>query len=231
VNAPELALHHQRLTHQASLLRSDLERVEARLANDPDVRRLEDELEHAQKARRELELRLRASEKEAEDQRQRMRGRERELMSGRIKNATELMKLSEEVDRLKLGLGEAEDVELAIMEDVEVADGQLAELQGRLDEARAASEAARPELEARRDGDLARATELEAERDQVWGQLPDDWRRAYERVRSRVANPVAEVVAGQCQACHVSVTSNGMQILRRAGIVYCDNCDRLLVMA
>jgi predicted nucleic acid-binding Zn-ribbon protein len=230
VNSSELALHHQRLSHQASLLRSDLERVNARLAGDPEVRRLEDELEHARHARRELELRLRASEREAGQQRQRMQDRRRELMSGRINNGTELMKLSDEVDRLKVRLGQAEDAELAIMEDVEVADRELGQVEARLDAARRAGAAGRPELEARRDRDLARAAELEAERDQAWERLPTEWRRDYERLRVRLGNPVAEVVGGQCQGCHVSVTSNGMQILRRGGIVHCDNCDRLLVV-
>jgi hypothetical protein len=29
----------------------------------------------------------------------------------------------------------------------------------------------------------------------------------------------------------VSVTSNGMQVLRRGGLLLCDNCGRLLVVA
>ena len=47
----------------------------------------------------------------------------------------------------------------------------------------------------------------------------------------RQADPVAQVVGGQCQACRVQVTSSGMQTLRRAGLVHCDNCGRILVVA
>jgi predicted CXXCH cytochrome family protein len=39
------------------------------------------------------------------------------------------------------------------------------------------------------------------------------------------------VLHNQCQTCHVTVTSNGMQVLRRGGLVLCDNCGRILVVA
>ena len=38
-------------------------------------------------------------------------------------------------------------------------------------------------------------------------------------------------VCGQCRACRVAVTSSGMQALRRAALVQCDNCGRILVAA
>ena len=71
--------------------------------------------------------------------------------------------------------------------------------------------------------------ETETEREAVWRQLPADWQKAYRRVAARVSNPVAEVVRGQCQACHVGATSSGMQLLRRGSLVLCENCGRLQV--
>jgi predicted nucleic acid-binding Zn-ribbon protein len=48
----------------------------------------------------------------------------------------------------------------------------------------------------------------------------------------RVHPPVAEVDRNLCQACHVTVTSSGMQLLRKGDeIVRCENCGRILVMA
>jgi predicted nucleic acid-binding Zn-ribbon protein len=44
-------------------------------------------------------------------------------------------------------------------------------------------------------------------------------------------NPrVAEVVNNQCTACRVTVTSSGMQMLRKGDeIVHCEHCGRILV--
>jgi predicted nucleic acid-binding Zn-ribbon protein len=43
---------------------------------------------------------------------------------------------------------------------------------------------------------------------------------------------VASVERSQCQVCHVTVTSSGMQKLRQSDeIVHCENCGRILVLA
>jgi predicted nucleic acid-binding Zn-ribbon protein len=44
-------------------------------------------------------------------------------------------------------------------------------------------------------------------------------------------NPrVAQVVNNQCTACRVTVTSSGMQMLRKGDeIVHCEHCGRILV--
>ena len=230
MNVPELALHHQRLAQRAAQSRSLIARLDGMLAGDPEVQRLERELQDARDRRRALELRLRESERQAEARRQRMRARERELMSGRIRNPTELMKLSHEVEGLKTAVVEVEDAELTLMEEAEEQDQALTALEGRLQGAREAGEAAQPDLQRRHDEEARRLAEVESERDQAWAQLSPEWQVAYQRVQTRLPDPVAEVVHGQCQGCHVSVTSSGMQALRRRGLVQCDNCGRLLVV-
>jgi predicted nucleic acid-binding Zn-ribbon protein len=137
--------------------------------------------------------------------------------------------MSSEVEHMKAALVEEEDAEMLLLEEQERLDKETARARGELDEARARAAAAEPGL---RDGlqrhraDLA---EVVSEREAAWAGLPSDWQKAYGRVR--LSNPVAEVMHGQCQACHVSVTSNGMQVLRRGGLLACDNCGRLLVVA
>ena len=71
---------------------------------------------------------------------------------------------------------------------------------------------------------------VKADSEGAWAQVPAAAQNAYLRVR--VHPPVAEVDRNQCLACHVTVTSSGMQILRKGdGIVQCENCGRILVMA
>ena len=56
-------------------------------------------------------------------------------------------------------------------------------------------------------------------------------RTAYTRMC--IVPPVAQVVGNQCQACRVTVTSSGMQLLRKGSddLVHCENCGRILVLA
>jgi predicted CXXCH cytochrome family protein len=231
MTVPELALQHQRLEARVAQLRAQIGRLESQLASHPEVERLEERLASAETARREVELRVIQREREAEARRAKVRSRERELMSGRISNPGELVRLSGEVEHLKAALLEEEDAELLLLEEQERLDKEIAGARQELGAARARAEAAEPGLREdlkRQQAQLAGAT---AERDETWSRLPADWQKAYRRAQARVTNPVAEVVRGQCQACHVAVTSNGMQVLRRAGLLLCDNCGRLLVVA
>jgi predicted nucleic acid-binding Zn-ribbon protein len=231
MNAPEIALHHQRLAARTALLRAQIQRQQAELSGDPAVERLERELGVATAARQDLDLRLRDREREAESQRGRLKARERELMSGRIKNPTELMKLDDEVRHLRTVLSAQEDTELELMEEQERMEKETARLARSLEAARARVAENEPALRERIAREEAELVASESEAASAWEQLPAEWRAAYRRVADRVANPIAEVMGSQCQACHVTVTSNGMQVLRRAGLLQCDNCGRILVVA
>jgi predicted nucleic acid-binding Zn-ribbon protein len=231
MNHPEVALRHQVVSHQATQLEAFTRRLESQLATDPKIESLGEELNEVSRRHRQLERQIRDREAQVEVQRQRMRGRERELMSGRIASPSELMKLDQEVSHLRSAVAEAEDGELTLMEESESLDRRVGELTARLEQARVASSSARPGIEAELAEARVRLVELKAEREQLWGRLPDDWQAAYIRLSSRHSDPVAEVARDQCQRCHVAVTSNGMQQLRRAALVLCDNCGRLLVLA
>ena len=219
-----------RLDQRAASLRVQIERLRVLLAGDPEAERLEREVAAADAERRELDLGVRDREREAEAQRTRLRGRERELMSGRIRNPTELTKLNEEVDHLKAALRVHEDGELELMERQETREADLVRLRRELTAARDRTAAAAPGLTERMQGLERDLAEVEAERDATWERVPADWQVAYRRVRSRQADPVAEVVNGQCGACRVALTSSGMQAVRRAALLQCDNCGRMLVV-
>lgn len=231
MNVPELALHHQRLDQRAGHLRGQIERVRTALAGDPEVERLEREHAETDAAQRELALRLRDHDRQVEGRRARVRGRERELMSGRIRNPTELMKLSQEIEHLKATLSAEEDAELELMQQQEDLQVALSRLGQELSAARDRGAAAAPDLRARLERLEAELVEAERERDATWAALPADWQEVYRRLGRRLADPVAEVARGQCQACRVGVTSSGMQALRRAALLQCDNCGRILVVA
>jgi predicted nucleic acid-binding Zn-ribbon protein len=220
MNAPELALHYQRLDQRAATIRSQMTRLQASLASNPEAERLEERRSAAEAARRSTELQLRAREREVEDRRTRVRGRERELM-----------KLQQEIDHLKATVGEEEDAELLLMEQLETLETEETRLGRELTALRERSEAAAPELQSQLKQLEAELVHVETDREEYWSELPADWKQAYRRVQSRTVDPIAQVVGNQCQACHVSVTSSGMQSVRRGALLQCDNCGRLLVVA
>ncbi len=226
----QLLFAHQRLVERERALRSQIERVQDQLTADPEVVSLEEALSAAVTVQDACAERLRESDRLREAHRSDLRDRERQLMSGRIRNPTELMQMSEEVQHMKARFAEEEDSELHLMEQAEAADQQVAEVSARLDEARRQAAAAEPELRRDVQGWLEDLAEVEAQRDEVWAQVPAAAQAAYQRMRMQPA--VAEVVNDQCAVCHVAVTSSGKQVLRKGDeLVFCDNCGRILVPA
>ena len=226
----QLLLAYHRLVERERELRDEIERVESLLASDPNVAHAESALAEARERSQAITLRLRESDRERETHRAKLRSREKELMSGRIRSPSELMQLSAEVQHLKSSFAEEEEAELRLMEEGELADQATVEASERLQEARQRSANDEPQL--RRDLE-AMQTELaavKADGEAAWADIPTPAQNAYLRIR--VHPPVAEVDHNQCLACHVTVTSSGMQALRKGDeIVRCENCGRILVIA
>jgi len=226
----QLLLAYQRLIEKERELRDQIERVESLLAVNPDVVAAEEALAAARAERQAIDLRLRESDRERETNRTRLRAREKELMSGRIRSPSELMQMSDEVKHMRDRFAEEEEAELHLMEEGELAEATVLEATQRLDEARARSASDEPTLRHDLETWQSELATVQADSSAVWTQVPSTAQNAYLRVRAHP--PVAEVDRNQCLACHVTVTSSGMQLLRKGDeIVNCENCGRILVMA
>ncbi len=224
----QLLLEHHRLVERERALRADIARVTARLESDPEVVQLEETLAEARGAQEGSAARLHESDRDREAHRTRLRTREKELMSGRIRNPTELMQMSEEVQHMKARFAEEEDAELRLMEDADAADHVVREATANLEEARRRSRAEEPALRQELEAWGTELAEVEAERNGIWEQVPPPAQAAYSRMRMHP--PVAPVLNNQCMACRVMVTSSGMQMLRKGDeLVHCENCGRILV--
>ncbi len=226
----QLLLQYQRLVDRERVLGDNIERIESLLQANPEVVRLEEKVEAARAAQEAAAGKLHESDRAREDHRTKLRSRERELMSGRIRNPTELMQMSEEVQHMKARFADEEEAELRLMEDAEIADDTMSAATAELEAARAQAAAEAPGLQAELEGFRSELAEVVSEKDQVWAEVPAAARTAF--TRQRVHPAVAEVLNNQCSACRVTVTSRGMQMLRQGDeIVHCENCGRILVLA
>ena len=226
----EILLRHERLDERARSLSGEVERLERELGSNPEAERLVLELGEHRSALRDLQLQLKGSERDVEDHRSRMKAREKELMSGRVRNPTELMQMSEEVEHMKARLRGEEEQELALMEQADREEHAVRALEAELEKVNAAAEASAPELRSTLERARAELSEVEAERERLWAEVPPAFQATARRIRVRPA--AAEVAGGQCSACRVQVTSSAMQVLRRGeDPVTCENCGRVLALA
>ena len=226
-----LLLRYHAQVERERALRDVIARLESRLESDPEVVSQEEVLQEARGAQDAVAARLRESDHAREDHRSKLRSREKELMSGRIRNPTELMQMSDEVAHMKARFAEEEDAELHLMEDAESADEAVRAASASLAEAKSRSAAEEPALKEELEAARSELAEVEAERDRLWAEIPPAAQAAYSRTRAQP--PVAKVVGNQCTACRVTVTSSGMQTLRKGldDLVHCENCGRILVLA
>jgi predicted nucleic acid-binding Zn-ribbon protein len=225
----QLLLAYQRLVERERELRDEIERLESLLASDPNVAHAEAALAEARERSQGITLRLRESDRERETHRTKLRSREKELMSGRIRNPTELMQLNTEVQHLRSSFADEEEAELRLMEEGELAEQAVVEASELVQGARERSANDEPQLRGELEAMQTELAAVKADSEAAWAEIPAAARNAYLRIR--VHPPVAEVDRNQCLVCHVTVTSSGMQALRKGEeIVHCENCGRVLVL-
>jgi hypothetical protein len=230
MKSAQLLLAYMRLVEKERELRDEIERVESLLASDPNIASAEESLATAKATQQAIQLRLRDHDRDREAHRTRLRAREKELMSGRIRSPSELMQMNAEVDHMKASFVEQEEAELQLMEESELADQAVLEASEHLMDTRTRSAGDEPALRQDLETWQAELATVRTDSEATWAQLSQAAQNAYLRVRSHP--PVAEVDRNQCQSCHVTVTSSGMQLLRKGDeIVYCENCGRILVIA
>lgn len=226
----ETLLQFQRLGDRARTLTDERAHLEARLAADPRVDAAQEALAATRAARYALMLQLKEMELEVEGHRSKMKGHERELMSGRIRSPSELIKINDEVGHMKTRLAEEEDRELELMASVEEAEADHAAAAAELDGAESARAAAAPGLAERLEAIGSELAALESQRSSLWAEVPAPLQAAYNRI-SRIANPVVAEEGGQCMGCRVQLTTNELQQLRRGERFTCQNCNRILVLS
>jgi len=90
----ELLLQYQRLADRAQVLLDEQHRLEARLERDEPTEAAAEALAEAEAVHRRLALQVRAMDLEREAHRAKMSSHEKELMSGRIRNPSDLMQMS-----------------------------------------------------------------------------------------------------------------------------------------
>ncbi|MGL5818213.1 MAG: zinc ribbon domain-containing protein, partial [Phycicoccus sp.] len=147
--------------------------------------------------------------------------------------AKDLQALQHELESLARRQSELEDVELEVMERVDAAEHDLAELErgrGELSERIAAVQAARDEAFATLD---AEAAEVGGPRPAVAGEVGEDLLGLYEKVRaSSGGTGAAALQQRRCLGCQLELNAVDLQRIRAAApeeVLRCEECRRILV--
>jgi predicted nucleic acid-binding Zn-ribbon protein len=129
---------------------------------------------------------------------------------------------------MKARFADEEEAQMRIMEDAEAADEAVRSATKDLEVTRRASDDEEPGLRSQLAEWNTELADVITDKDAIWVQVPPRDQTLFNRIRVRP--PIARVSGTECAACHVTVTSSGMQILRKGdALVQCENCGRILV--
>jgi predicted nucleic acid-binding Zn-ribbon protein len=158
---------------------------------------------------------------------------ERKMYSGEIASPRELQAMQADVEQLRRHRRGLEERELAVMEQREALDREVAKLGEEAATLEAETQKLRDALaqeEATINAELGSET---ASRDELAAKLSPELLEEYERRRSRARGVgAARLVGGTCQGCHLSIPATEAERIRKgpAGtIAHCDNCGCILV--
>lgn len=156
------------------------------------------------------------------------------LFGGTVRASRELQAMAADVDSLKKRASDLEDRALALMDEREPLDEQVAQLDAQadvLEERRDALGQALAEAEAAVDGALA---ELTARRPLLQAAVPGTLLPTYERLRARLGGvAVARLIGGHCDGCHLALPAVELDRIRHhdaGALEYCEQCGRILVV-
>jgi hypothetical protein len=217
------------LTHRLASLP---ERVDIASANS-SLAVLRDRIVAAETEVSDLELAVRKAEADVDIIRTRTAKDEELLVSGSITAPKQLEELQKEVASLARRRSDLEDAELEVMEQLESAQANLAELTGQRDaieSTRAAAEAVVAEAEAAAAVDR---TQLDNDRAAVASSLPADLLALYEKFRADHSGlGAAPIHRGSCQGCRIQLPPSDLARFRDAApdeVLRCEECRRILV--
>ncbi len=153
--------------------------------------------------------------------------------SGQVANPKDLQRMQQELVSLDRRISDLEDVELDVMERLETAQGELEQLNARvehLDERLASLAAARD----RRAAELEeQVTKVAGERKVAAEDLPEDLLNLYTRIREQKGGVgAAPLRARRCGGCSLELTAADLGNIAKAPtdeVLRCEECNRILV--
>ena len=210
--------------------RASLASMEERLRDDSALVKARKEAE--KRAEKALQLRKEhgAHELEVEDLRQKIKTLEARLFSGVVKNPRELKGQEQELHYIKQHALQAEEKLLALMIDLEEAEGPAAKSQEELARMEAEWEKTWATLIQEKAVLTEQFNTLSRRRGELDAVTNPSQLAQYERLRqSRHGHAVAKVERGMCQGCRLTLPTQELQRVRTAKEpVQCSSCGRIL---
>jgi predicted nucleic acid-binding Zn-ribbon protein len=224
--------HLQRLDSEGDSVRGRLAEIATALKESQHLDQARQTLEDAQTQVRKWAVQQRDLELEIQGLTDKSKRSEQRLYSGTVKNPKELADLQAEIAALQRRQLKLEDDLLDAMVERDEAESAQIQAQQQLDEIETLWSVQQADLMAERSELQERTAGLEQERATVLPSIDAGTLATYQNLRRRKGGlAVTQLNADACGGCGVGISPNRKWRLREGEIVYCSNCERIIVEA
>ncbi|HEY75231.1 MAG TPA: hypothetical protein G4O00_03500 [Thermoflexia bacterium] len=221
----------QELDQDEEKTRRRLAEVEGALGESARLRSAREAAQQAVEAVRRWTVRQQDLELQVGALKKKIADSERRLYSGNVRNPKELSDLQAEVGSLKRRLERREEELLEAMIGLEEAEEAARRAQEHLEAVErewSAEQAALREEKERLESHLQEIAEV---RNALLPSIPPGDLEAYRSLRQTKGGlAVAQVINGACVGCGMEVPSARLQAARGTDLVFCGNCERILLV-
>jgi predicted nucleic acid-binding Zn-ribbon protein len=222
--------HLQHLDSEGDSVRGRLKEIAAALGESQQLVQARQVLGDIQALVRKWATRQRDLELEIQGIADKATRSEQRLYSGAVKNPKELADLQAEIAALQRRQLKLEDDLLDAMVERDEAESGQTLAQQHLDETEASWYTQQADLMAEQSELQKRMAEIDQERATVLPNIDAGLLATYQNLRRRKAGlAVTKVTGDVCGVCGVGISPNLKWQLREGEIVYCGNCERIIV--
>jgi len=205
-----------------------VKRIDFQLKDNSLLDQAEAELQDRQKRLKELKEKQHSFEWEIDDFNGKLSKDKNALYGGSVRNPKELANLQHDVDSLRKRLDTIEEKALAVMEDTEQVEIEVAEGKKSLKRLEEEQTKLKKELEKEKKELVTSLNELENKRKLILDGIDKETYKLYCLLREQKKTAVARLERGACRGCGIAITSAWQQRARSGDLVKCSNCGRIL---
>lgn len=152
---------------------------------------------------------------------------------GLVTSPKDLERMQQELVSLTRRIGDLEDTELEVMEQLETAQREQTRLAARLAEIDARSDQLTASRDVAADQTAEQVATTTEQRAAAAGEVPADLLALYDRIRAQKGGVGAAVLRHRrCGGCSLELTAAGLGAIAKAPaeeVLRCEECDRILV--
>lgn len=221
----------QQLDDERQQAQDRVEEIKTILEDDTALREARQKAEQTEEEARRWAVQQRDLELQASTLKQKIASSEKRLYSGDVTNPKELSDLQAEGVSLRERLERVEEQILETMIEREGAEEAAEKAQRQLERIERERSQRHEELREEREQLENRLEETRRARAELVSSIPQQDLRAYEELRRAKRGLAVAAVRGKaCTGCGMEVPSAKLQRARGEGLVFCDNCGRILAL-